>query len=150
MDAPYPTRRYFPWALLGIALGSLLTACGSERRGLREWQPSDHPAPPAVAPEGQGRAEEGPDAAGRAVAALWSMRCASCHGETGHGDGAGKPPGAPIPDMTQTAFQTARTDAQIAEVVSKGRGLMPAFGEQITEAGIAVLVGHVRSLGRAP
>jgi mono/diheme cytochrome c family protein len=52
--------------------------------------------------------------------------------------------------MTQAAFQTARTDAQIAEVVSKGRGLMPAFGEQITEAGIAVLVGHVRSLGRAP
>jgi mono/diheme cytochrome c family protein len=134
--------------VLGLVLG--LPGCSGERRELREWQASDHPAPAAVTPEGQGAGSEGPDATARTVASLWGMRCATCHGEAGHGDGAGKPPGAPIPDLSDPAFQAARSDAQLAQVINAGRGLMPAFSDQITEAGVTALVGHVRSLARGP
>lgn len=81
--------------------------------------------------------------------ALWGMRCASCHGEGGRGDGAGRPPGAAMPDMSSVAFQTARDDRQLAEVIFKGKGLMPAFGEQLTEQGIVALIGHIRRLKAA-
>lgn len=76
------------------------------------------------------------------------MRCAQCHGEAGRGDGSGKPPGAALPDFTSASFQSARTDAQLGEVIAKGRGLMPAFGDQITQAGIDALVAHIRKLGQ--
>lgn len=74
------------------------------------------------------------------------MRCASCHGASGRGDGEGRPPGATLPDMTAAAFQDARSDAQLGEIVEKGRGLMPPFGAELSQAGIAALVKHVRSL----
>jgi len=120
--------------------------CGERRGELREWKASDHQPPPAVAPEGQGEAQEGGDPEVRAAQALWGMRCATCHGQEGRGDGPGKPPGANLPDMTSAAFQGVRSDAQLTEVIAKGRGLMPAFSDQLTEAGIHALVRHVRGL----
>lgn len=128
---------------LGLALLSL-TACGS-RRELREWQPSDHQPPPAVAPEGQASAPEQGDPAAQAAAALWGMRCASCHGASGRGDGAGKPPGVALPDMSNPAYRSARSDAELVAIIKAGRGLMPAFGEQISDVGIDALVKHLRT-----
>jgi mono/diheme cytochrome c family protein len=140
--------RLKPLQLLSLsALGTLL-ACGKSE--LREWRPEDHQPPPAVAPEGQGSAEESGDPTARAAAALFSMRCASCHGEGGRGDGSGRPPGAALPDFASAAFQSARSDAQLREVISNGRGMMPAFGNEITEPGIAALIGQVRAFGAAP
>jgi mono/diheme cytochrome c family protein len=135
-------------ALPLIALLPLL-ACGDTRE-LREWKPSDHQPPPAVAPEGQGEGTEGEgDPEARAAEALWQMRCSQCHGPLGRGDGPGKPPGAQVPDMTTAAFHTERSDATLAEVIVKGRGLMPAFGDQLSEDGVAAMVRHVRSLQHA-
>jgi mono/diheme cytochrome c family protein len=129
------------FSLLGLAVG-----CG-DRRELREWQASDHQPPPEVAPEGQGEAvEDEGNSEERAAQALWGMRCATCHGPTGRGDGEGRPPGAQLPDMASAAFHEARSDAQLAEVIQKGRGLMPAFGQELSEAGVAALVRHVRAL----
>jgi len=104
-------------------------------------------------PEGQGEAasdapgSEG-DANARAAAALWGMRCASCHGAGGRGDGAGKPPGAALPDMTTAAYQSSRSDTQLHAVIKNGRGLMPAFSDQLSDLGITELVKHVRTLAR--
>lgn len=128
-------------------LGLFLAAC-QERSALREWQPTDHQPPAAVTPEGQG-AEAEPSASpeeddARASAALWGMRCASCHGLAGRGDGPERPPGAALPDMTQPAYRSARSDAELATVIKNGRGLMPAFGDQLSEEGVAALVRHVR------
>jgi cytochrome c oxidase cbb3-type subunit 3 len=131
---------------LGLVLAGAL-GCRDSRRELREWTPADHQPPPAVAPEGQGEEQAGDTA--RAVAALWAMRCASCHGESGQGNGPGRPPGAALPDFTQAAWQAQRTDAQLVQVITKGRNMMPAFGDEITEAGIDVLVQHIRSLSAA-
>jgi len=131
-----------------VILGMLgLVGC-SERRGeLREWKPSDHQGLP-TAEQGDTRGEgvEDSDPVVRAAAALWKMQCSGCHGARGLGDGQGKPPGMVLPDMTSEAFQDARTDAQLAEVIAKGRGAMPAFEAEITEAGRAALVKHIRAL----
>jgi mono/diheme cytochrome c family protein len=123
----------------------LAAACG-QKKTRTEWRPEDHQPPPAEVPEGQGAAEESGDATARAAAALWSMRCAQCHGEHGHGDGSGKPPGVALPDFASAAFQDKRSDSELYQVIDKGRNMMPAFGQEITRAGIEALIGHVRSL----
>jgi len=135
--------------LVTVSLAAVvsLAACQG-RRELREWQPTDHQPPPAVAPEGQGEAAEEGDANARAAAALWGMRCATCHGANGRGDGSGKPPGAAMPDMTSAAYQRSRSDADLHAVIKGGRGLMPAFGDQLSDLGIDELVKHVRTLAR--
>lgn len=133
--------------VLGFSLLTLAVGCNDRRGELREWQASDHQPPPEVAPEGQGEAQEDEgDSEARAAQALWGMRCATCHGPAGRGDGPGKPPGAQLPDMASAAFHDSRTDAQLSEVIVKGRNLMPAFGQELSEAGVAALVKHVRSL----
>ena len=86
----------------------------------------------------------------RAATALFGSMCAQCHGQSGAGDGAGRPPVAQIPDFRDTAFQSARTDEQLAEVIANGRGgFMPAFGARLSPEGVAALVRHVRRLGAA-
>ncbi len=102
-----------------------------------------------MVPEGQGQAEEEGDPNQRAAAALWEMRCASCHGNSGRGDGAARPPGAALPDLTQPAYQASRSDDQLHSVIKSGRGMMPAFGDQLSDVGITALVEHVRSLARS-
>jgi mono/diheme cytochrome c family protein len=123
-------------------------ACG-QRAELTEWKPEDHQPPPSVAPEGQGSAEETGDPTARAAAALWSMRCATCHGEGGRGDGAGKPPGAALPDFSAASFQSGHSDDKLYETIANGRNLMPAFGKELTKEGIEALIAHVRRLGGA-
>lgn len=73
--------------------------------------------------------------------------CASCHGREGLGNG----PSAPgvLANFQDPEWQRSRSDADIASVIRLGRGMMPAFGEQIVPAGIEALVGHVRRLGNA-
>lgn len=126
-----------------------LGACES-RRTLREWQPSDHQPPPAVAPEGQGTGSEESEGSptARAAAALWSARCATCHGVEGRGDGPGKPPGAAMADFSSAAYQATRSNVELHTVIKAGRGMMPAFGDQLTDAGIEELVKHVRTLAK--
>jgi mono/diheme cytochrome c family protein len=127
--------------LAGWSLG-----CDQRSKSLREWRPEDHQPPPAEPPEGQGAAEESGDSTARAVKALWSMRCAQCHGEEGRGDGNGRPPGAQLPDFASAELQDKRSDSELYQVIDKGRNMMPAFGQELTKPGIEALIGHVRSL----
>lgn len=128
-----------------LLLLALSSACG-QGKARTEWRPEDHQPPPAEMPEGQGAEEESGDATARAAKALWSMRCAQCHGEEGRGDGSGRPPGVALPDFASAAFHEKRSDAELYQVIEKGRNMMPAFGQDITHAGIEALIGHVRSL----
>lgn len=127
----------------------LWTGCGNGAAKLTEWRAEDHQPPTEVVPAGQGAADESGDPTARAASALWSMRCATCHGEGGQGDGTGRPPGAALPDFTSRAFQESRKDEQLFEVIEKGRNMMPAFGKDLTPAGVNALIQHLRSL-RAP
>jgi mono/diheme cytochrome c family protein len=74
------------------------------------------------------------------------MRCAQCHGEHGHGDGSGRPPGAALPDFASAAYQDKRSDSELYQVIDKGRNMMPPFGQEITRAGIEALIAHIRGL----
>ncbi|MCA9605499.1 MAG: c-type cytochrome [Myxococcales bacterium] len=144
--------RRFLSALLALATTTLaLTACdGDAPRGddVREWLPSDHQPPPGGAqasaeppPPDQ---EPSPEMVARAAAALFDVRCSSCHGSGGQGDGPEAP--SAMPDFTTPTYQAGTTDADIARAIRMGQGLMPAFGGQLNERGISALVGHVRSL----
>jgi mono/diheme cytochrome c family protein len=134
----------------------LLAACGSEgSRPTREWTPADHQPPEGEQSDRSGAPDEvdaDPAATeARAAAALFNAMCAQCHGMEGRGDGPGRPPVAQVPDFQAAAFQSGRTDEQLAEVIANGRGgFMPAFGARISGEGIAALVRHVRRLGGAP
>lgn len=80
----------------------------------------------------------------RAAGLLWQMQCTTCHGTNGEGHGVGAPPGAAIPDMRDPAWQKTRSDTQLAASIRHGKGLMPAYGEQVPEEGIQALVRRIR------
>lgn len=127
-----------------------LGACGSPAPR-REWTPDDHgqPARDESVESAADAPEEGGDPAARAARALWNVTCGGCHGRDGRGGGAARPPGATMPDLASAAWQDARSDDAIATVIRDGRGMMPAFGSQMHEEAIRVLVAHVRTLREA-
>ncbi|MCG8553941.1 MAG: cytochrome c [Proteobacteria bacterium] len=130
----------------------LLGACGEPATPLREWTPEDHgqpsvPDPRRVASPSSDEPAQGGEA--RAVVALWNVSCAGCHGRQGDGRGEARPKGAELADFRTSGWQRARSDEQLAQVIRSGRGLMPAFGDRLNARGIAALVSHIRSLGRA-
>jgi len=138
-------------ALLGFGGG--VVGCGSESSALREWKPEDHQPPPAVADET--RAAPPPQGAtpitdeARVARAVYGLRCAGCHGVDGRGRGPEAPPGAPIPDFTDAAFQAKEPDSAFVTAILEGRGMMPAFGDQLSEREVALLLGLVRSFAPA-
>jgi mono/diheme cytochrome c family protein len=141
----------------------LSLGCGRDERAVREWRASDHAAPEAVegqsAPTGEppgasgsGGAASTPDESpeardARAVAELYGVLCASCHGPGGDGDGPARPPGVAMARFADPAWQASRTDEAIAQAIVAGRGQMPAFGQQVNPRGVAALVRHLRGLG---
>lgn len=137
-------RRFAPIALSLACL--TLGACGEEPRNLREWTPEDHVQPSQPDPARTPSTDESPEMTiARAAATLFARSCASCHGTDGRG-GSAAPPGAQMPDLSAPEWHDGNTDADITAVISNGRGMMPAFGQQLNERGIAALVQHVRTL----
>ncbi|GAB4209535.1 MAG: hypothetical protein OHK0013_29060 [Sandaracinaceae bacterium] len=125
-----------------------LAACAGEpsTAGLREWQPSDHQLP-----AGYREAEQAEAPPADPGAALYGTFCAQCHGPRGLGNGPGRPPMARMPSFADAAFQSARTDEQLADAIANGRGgFMPAFRDRVSPAGVAALVRTVRGFGPAP
>jgi mono/diheme cytochrome c family protein len=52
-----------------------------------------------------------------------------------------------VPDLRSEAVQK-RSDADLAQVISDGKGGMPSFKKSLTEDQIHGLVAYVRSLAR--
>jgi mono/diheme cytochrome c family protein len=81
------------------------------------------------------------------AAAVYKSKCAMCHGPDGKGTQAMKGKGQP--DFTTAAFQKSRTDAQLSEAISNGKGkLMPAFKGKVSDADISGLVAQIRAFGK--
>jgi cytochrome c6 len=87
------------------------------------------------------RANPGPDSA--ASSATFKTKCAMCHGEDGAGSDVGKSLHAP--DLRSPAVQKL-SDSELTQVISNGKGGMPAFKDSLNEDQIHGLVAHVRSL----
>ena len=72
------------------------------------------------------------------AAATYKAKCAICHGPDGKGGKMGTRDFA-------SAEVKAETDAQLTDIITKGKGKMPAYGGKLTDADIKALVGQVRS-----
>lgn len=82
-------------------------------------------------------------------AQVFAKRCALCHGADGHGDGVASKGLNPKPrNFHDVAYMSTRTDAQLLEIIHKGKGVMPKWGGQLSEAEITAVLKHVRSLAK--
>src|ERR1700757_1097256 len=87
------------------------------------------------------RADPGPDSA--TSSATFRTKCATCHGQDGAGSEVGK--SMNVPDLRSEAVQK-KTDAELAQVISNGKGGMPPFKGSLSEDQIQALVAHIRTL----
>jgi mono/diheme cytochrome c family protein len=85
-------------------------------------------------------------AANNSAAATYKTNCVSCHGADGRGSAVGKSLHAADFHSAQVQQQS---DAQLTDVIAKGRGNMPAFGTRLSKDQIDDLVKHIRNLARA-
>ena len=87
------------------------------------------------------RASPGPDSADSS--ATFRTKCAMCHSQDGGGSEVGK--SMNVPDLRSPAVQNL-PDAQLAQVISNGKGGMPSFKNSLSKDQICALVAHIRSL----
>jgi mono/diheme cytochrome c family protein len=78
------------------------------------------------------------------AAKIYKANCVLCHSADGSGD---NPTGKAMhaKDLRSDEVQK-QTDAELSEVISKGRGKMPAFGAKIKPGDVEKLVAYIRSL----
>jgi cytochrome c6 len=77
---------------------------------------------------------------------LFKGKCAMCHGP----DGAGKTPMGQtlkIPDLHSEAVQK-RSDAELIQIVTKGKNKMPAYENKLSKEQIDKLVTYIRELAK--
>ena|SRR5437879_3421779 len=87
------------------------------------------------------RAEPSPDSA--ATRTTFRTKCATCHGPDGSGSEVGKTMN--VPHLRSPAVQKL-PDAELAKVISDGKGGMPPFKNSLSEDQIHSLVSYIRSL----
>ena len=80
------------------------------------------------------------------AASLFKSNCALCHAQDGSGN---SPSGKALKakDLRLPETQT-KSDADIAEVISKGRNKMPSFGQKLKPEQIQQLVAYIHQLAK--
>jgi mono/diheme cytochrome c family protein len=118
------------------------------------WTPADHDRAEEQSSKGatapQARPQRGDGGSGGNAAnateqlaqATWESTCFVCHGSTGHGDGPNGPM-AGAKDLTREEWQSQVTDAQIAAVITTGKGRMPKF--DLSPKLVDALVARIRA-----
>ena len=78
------------------------------------------------------------------AAKIYKANCVLCHSADGSGD---NPTGKAMhaKDLRSDEVQK-QSDTELAEVIAKGRGKMPAFGAKIKPDDVTKLVAYIRSL----
>src|SRR5262245_7429669 len=80
-------------------------------------------------------------------AELYNLHCVSCHGRDGQAK-TRKGRSFRARNLADSGWQDRVSDERIFNVVSNGKGRMPAFGKKFSEAETDSLVQYVRSLKR--
>ncbi|HYM76394.1 MAG TPA: cytochrome c [Candidatus Dormibacteraeota bacterium] len=75
------------------------------------------------------------------AAATYKAKCAMCHGPDGKGGKMG------TRDFASPEVK-AETDAQLTDIISKGKGKMPPYTGKLSDADIKGLVTYIRSLAK--
>ena len=79
------------------------------------------------------------------AAATYKSKCAMCHGPDGKGSATGTKMGA---HDFASAEVKAESDAQLTDIISKGKGKMPAYNGKLKDTEIKDLVTYIRSLAK--
>jgi len=75
---------------------------------------------------------------------IYKTNCVLCHAVDGSGNSpSGKSLGAQ--DLRSEVVQK-KTDAELSEVITQGKGKMPAFGKKLKPEDISKLVAYIRAL----
>lgn len=77
------------------------------------------------------------------AADTYKAKCAMCHGPDGTGSTMGKKMGAH--DFTGPEVQKM-SDADLTDVITKGKNKMPTYGEKLKPEDIKGLVAYIRTL----
>jgi mono/diheme cytochrome c family protein len=80
-------------------------------------------------------------AAAQDAAGTFKAKCAMCHGPDGKGGKMG------TRDFASPEVK-AESDAQLTDIISKGKGKMPAYGGKLSDADVKGLVTYIRSLAK--
>lgn len=84
-------------------------------------------------------------AAAQDAAANFKAKCVMCHGADGKGSAVGVKMGAH--DFTSADVQK-QTDAQLTEIITKGKGKMPPYEGKLKDTEIKDLVAFIRGLAK--
>lgn len=79
------------------------------------------------------------------AAATYKAKCAMCHGADGKGSPTGLKMGAH--DFTSADVQK-ETDAELTDVITKGKAKMPPYGGKLKDTEIKDLVAYIRGLAK--
>ena len=80
-------------------------------------------------------------AAAQDAAATYKAKCAMCHGADGKGGKMGTRDFA-------SAEVKAETDAQLTDIITKGKGKMPSYDGKLKADEIKALVAYIRTLAK--
>jgi mono/diheme cytochrome c family protein len=75
------------------------------------------------------------------AAGTYKAKCSVCHGADGKGGKMG------TRDFASPEVK-AETDAQLTEIITKGKGKMPAYDGKLKDTEIKDLVAYIRSLAK--
>jgi cytochrome c oxidase cbb3-type subunit 3 len=143
---------------LGVLLFALAVACDDPAHDLSEWTPADHTHQTEKAQKATQAQQRRQAALGKQTATYtqpskrggsllvdvtWMKQCSNCHGKRGRGDGP-QSPMVKAKDLTDAAWQTTVTDAQLVEAIKKGKGKMPAFN--LPDSMVTELVAKIREM----
>ena len=79
-------------------------------------------------------------------APTFDAKCAMCHAKDGSGNSPmGK--NMKVPDLRSKAVQS-KSDAELHSFIDKGKGIMPAYGSQLSKDEINDVVAYIRQLGK--
>lgn len=76
---------------------------------------------------------------------LYASKCAVCHSNDGSGSTA-KGKQLKVLNWKTSPEVKAMTDAQLTEIISKGKGKMEGYEKSLGKEKVALLVAHVRTL----
>jgi cytochrome c6 len=79
------------------------------------------------------------------AAATYKAKCAMCHGPDGKGSATGTKMG--VRDFSSAEVK-AETDAQLTDVITKGKGKLPGYSGKLKDTEIKDLVTYIRSLAK--
>ena len=73
--------------------------------------------------------------------AFYLKGCAGCHGDDGTGGESGLPG---LPNFKDVKWQQRRTDQQMIDVITKGKGTMPPWKDKLNEEQIKAMTALIR------